>query len=127
MAEPRHKLLMRQLRHMLGPDAPMPPDWQPLADAVDQAYHEFDEDRHMLERSMELASQELLERNRQLREEVAERTRIAEAFRGEKEELAKMNTFLMGRELRIVELKREVNALLKERGQPPRYDVEDAA
>jgi PAS domain S-box-containing protein len=40
-----------------------------LLEAVDRAYQQADEDRLLLERSLDLTSQELLERNRQLRED----------------------------------------------------------
>jgi signal transduction histidine kinase/CheY-like chemotaxis protein len=62
-----HSLLRRQLRRVLGPGAELPPEWRPLVDAVDAAYHQFDVDRAMLERSLDLSSQELLQANADLR------------------------------------------------------------
>jgi PAS domain S-box-containing protein len=55
--------------------------------------------------------------------DVTERKRMEERLRQEKDALARMNQVMMGREERILELKREVNALLQQRGQPPRYNV----
>lgn len=40
-------------------------------------------------------------------------------------ELEEFNRLAIGRELRMVELKREVNELLAELGRKPRYDTED--
>ncbi len=61
-----HKLLQRQLRRLLG-DGPVPDEWRPLLDMVSRAYEQSDADRRMLERSLELSSQELLQANRDLR------------------------------------------------------------
>src|SRR6476469_9138712 len=38
-----------------------------MLDAIDQAYQQFDNDRAMLERSLDLSSQELLQANSELR------------------------------------------------------------
>ncbi len=71
-----HKLLERQVKRLLGSDpSPLP---EGFLGAVDQAYRQADEDRVLLERSMELTSQELLERYEELRREVAERSRLEE-------------------------------------------------
>jgi hypothetical protein len=39
------------------------------------------------------------------------------------EELARFNRAMVGRELRMVELKKEVNEICRQAGQPPRYPV----
>src|SRR4051812_44883473 len=57
-----HSLLQRQLRRF-GAES-VPPE---LLAAVDEAYRQFDADRNMLERSMELSSRELLTANASLR------------------------------------------------------------
>src|SRR5690349_6236409 len=61
-----HKLLERQLRRAFG-DRPVPAGLKPLLDAVDATYRGADDDRALLERSMDLTSQELLARNDELR------------------------------------------------------------
>ena len=61
-----HGLLIRQIRKLLG-DQPVPDEWRRLLDVVSQAYHQADADRLMLERSLDLNSQELLQANRDLR------------------------------------------------------------
>jgi two-component system, cell cycle sensor histidine kinase and response regulator CckA len=45
----------------------VPPEWRPLVEAVDEAYRLSDQDRSMLERSLELSSQELLQANADVR------------------------------------------------------------
>ncbi len=64
---PRHSLLKRQLRRSFGDSFPIPPEWQGFIEAVDEAYREFDLDREMLERSLELRSQELVQANSEMR------------------------------------------------------------
>ena len=75
MAE-RHSLLKRQLKKYLSSDVP-PPVMRDFIDAVDQAYRDFDEDRRMLERSMEISSQELYQANAGLKE-AYERLKMAQ-------------------------------------------------
>ena len=54
-----HRLLRRQLRKYLGVDDEVPAALQAFVAAVDAAYADFDSDRAMLERSLELSSKEL--------------------------------------------------------------------
>jgi len=54
-----HRLLRRQLKKYLGIENDVPAALQPLLAAVDAAYADFDSDRAMLERSLELSSKEL--------------------------------------------------------------------
>ena len=57
----KHSLLMRQLKELNSDD--LPPGWLAFVEAVNRAYHQFDDDRMLLERAMELSSQELLQAN----------------------------------------------------------------
>jgi serine phosphatase RsbU (regulator of sigma subunit) len=54
-----HRLLRRQLRKHLGVDDEVPATLEAFVSAVDGAYADFDSDRAMLERSLELSSKEL--------------------------------------------------------------------
>lgn len=60
-----HPLLARQLRQTFGEDVPA--GLEPLIAKVDLAYRQADEDRALMERSLELTSQELLARGEMLR------------------------------------------------------------
>src|SRR5262245_56355883 len=60
-----HKLLTRQLKRHLGLLA-SDPRLQPFLAAVDAAYQQSDADRTLLERSLELTSEELNDRYEQL-------------------------------------------------------------
>jgi len=68
MPQPMHDMLTRQLKRHLGNADAVPPEWMPLIHAVNDAYREFDRDRNMLERSLELSSEELLKINADLRQ-----------------------------------------------------------
>jgi signal transduction histidine kinase/DNA-binding response OmpR family regulator len=54
-----HRLLRRQLRKYLGVEDEVPDALRRFIGAVDAAYADFDSDRAMLERSLELSSKEL--------------------------------------------------------------------
>ena len=56
-----------------------------------------------------------------LEQRVMERT---EKLRAANEELTRFNEAMVGRELRMIELKQEINALCAQLGQPPRYGPE---
>ena len=62
-----HGLLRRQLKRCFGETFSIPEEWRSFVDLVNSAYHESDTDRNMLERSMELSSQELLQANSEMR------------------------------------------------------------
>src|ERR687897_3628191 len=54
-----HRLLRRQLRKYLGVEDEVPDSLRRFSAAVDAAYADFDSDRALLERSLELSSKEL--------------------------------------------------------------------
>ncbi len=61
-----HRLLKRQWKLYFGQNEPSK-ELAPFAEAVNRAYCEFDEDRRLLERSLELSSSELLQANADMR------------------------------------------------------------
>lgn len=68
-----HPLLRRQIRRHLQPflESAVPvssADLQPLLESINRAYRQMDSDREMVERSLEISSQELLAANTQLQE-----------------------------------------------------------
>jgi hypothetical protein len=56
-----------------------------------------------------------------LKEAELEVRRRAEELRATNEELTRFNEAMVGRELRMAEMKQEINALCAQFGQPPRY------
>jgi len=62
-----HPLLRRQLKRQFGDAESIPEILASLIQAIDDAYHEFDEDQALLERSLKLSSDELMQTNDNLR------------------------------------------------------------
>ncbi|HEY3432443.1 MAG TPA: ATP-binding protein [Rhodocyclaceae bacterium] len=84
-----HPLLERQLKHCFGDEVPGALDDFLLA--ISMAYEQADRDRHLIEHSLEEMSQELTERNRELRKELEERKVIHAALEQEKREQQALN------------------------------------
>ena len=69
----RHSLLARQVRRFLGgSEEGLSGPCRELLEAINEAYWQSDHDRAMLERSMDLSSQELLQANAALRQSLAQ-------------------------------------------------------
>jgi len=62
-----HSLLKRQIKRHLGNMDAFPKTWEALIHDVSNAYRQMDLDREMLERSLDLSSQELLQANSEMR------------------------------------------------------------
>lgn len=73
-----HQLLLRQIKRLFGKVEDIPTGVVALLAAVDEAYRQADIDRALIERSLDLASQEMLEQNRALAAELSAR-RTAES------------------------------------------------
>jgi PAS domain S-box-containing protein len=54
---------------------------------------------------------------------IIQRKRMEDKLLDKVEEIDKLNHFMIGRERRIIELKKEVDGILKEAGRPPRYNI----
>ena len=61
-----HRLLKRQIRKLLGEETEIPPAWHRLLLAVNETYEQHDADRKLLQRSMDISSEELVEANDRL-------------------------------------------------------------
>jgi two-component system cell cycle sensor histidine kinase/response regulator CckA len=77
----RHRLLLRQIRKHLGGEEQLPPELSPFLAAIDEAYNQFETDRKLVERSMELSSSELLEANSLLRRKFERDEAVLESLR----------------------------------------------
>lgn len=80
-----HKLLERQVRRHLPGGVPSP-ELAPLLAAISDAYRDADADRSAIERSLELMSTELTERNAQMQFELQERRAVEQALLQEQSE-----------------------------------------
>ena len=83
-----------------------------------------------IEALVRLRTEQLHQTNEQLEREIRERDLARSELQAKAAELEKSNEHLTrfnnsasGRELRMVELKREINELLESAGQQPRYDI----
>jgi len=56
-------------------------------------------------------------------QDITERKRMEEKLKDKMEDLKRHNKFMVGREIRMIELKKEINKLSKECGQNPRYQL----
>ncbi len=65
-----NKLLLRQIRKYVGSVDYLPPELYPLFEAISQSYGHYDSDRELLERAMDLSSEELQSSNKRLRQEL---------------------------------------------------------
>ncbi len=61
-----HRLLERQIKRHFGKETDIPEELAAFIAAIDNAYHQADADRKLLERSLDLTSEELFERNTQI-------------------------------------------------------------
>jgi signal transduction histidine kinase/CheY-like chemotaxis protein len=66
-----HRLLQSQLEQCIGPERDIPEEWRRFIDAVNEAYEQADLDRTLMERSLDLVSEELSERTERLKKQVA--------------------------------------------------------
>lgn len=82
---------------------------------------ELQQSNDQLRRTMD----HLQEQTGTLQAEIVERRRTEAQLGEHARELEQFNRLAVGRELRMIELKREVNELNRSLGLPPRYDVEE--
>lgn len=66
-----HSILLRQLKRLGFDEGNLPDSIKPLIEQIDRAYQQFDEDRNLIERSLDLSSKELGELNAKLEAEIA--------------------------------------------------------
>lgn len=76
-----HPLLQRQLNKCLGGSTETPPSLQTLLALISETYEHHDKDRRLLEHAMEVSSDELLELNRELADDIKRRKAAEEAKR----------------------------------------------
>src|SRR5258708_3425597 len=68
-----HKLIQRQIRRYIKGSLPTMEEWSLFLAAVNEAYEQSDADRVLLERALEISSQEQIQTNEHLRLDVAKR------------------------------------------------------
>ncbi len=76
-----HRLLKRQIRKCLGENPDLSPDVARLLATINTTYEQHAADRKLLQRSMDLSSDELLQANEQLSQEAAKQALILTKFK----------------------------------------------
>ena len=76
-----HKFLHRQIRKYLGEDFEETPELKKLFGAISDSYSHMEEDRKLLERAMDISSEELFNSNKQLREESTQQKLVLEGLK----------------------------------------------
>lgn len=99
-----HRILERQIHKVFGDRTDFPEDVLAFFDLISTSYKNADADRALVERSLELSSKELSQINARLTQRVKE----AEEKTAE---LEKMNDLMVGRELKMIDLKKEIKSL----------------
>ncbi len=83
-----HRLLERQLKKTYREYPQIPSEWMGFIQAVDDAYAQADADHALVERSLDLTSQEFMEIKQQLESDIAQRKSAEEALRKQSKDLA---------------------------------------
>ncbi len=99
-----NKILERQLKKVFGNLDSVPINLGPLLRLVSDAYDHAEEDRLLIERSLEISSRELGSLNERTRQE-------SEKLKLTVNELERMNNLMVDRELKMMELKEEIKTL----------------
>ena len=84
-----HRTLERQIKKYLTTNDQFPPGWEAFVQAISETYMHFDEDRLLIERSLEFTSQELNERYQKLSASLKIERELQEKLRLEKESVEK--------------------------------------
>ncbi len=96
-----------------------------LAENEDRLIHQSEdlsELNRSLEKKVEQRTRKLAESNESLTQEVADRRCVEERLRKTVQELERFNRLTVGRENRMIELKREINEMARKAGVAPPYD-----
>ena len=71
-----HKLLATQIKRHMKEEQEIPPGWKEFIEAVSLAYQEFNDDYALMERAMNISSEELMEKNSALTGEILKRKQV---------------------------------------------------
>ncbi len=131
-----HRLLQRQLRKHLGENVEITPPWRSLLRAINETYEQFDADRKLLQRSMDISSEELMAANDRLSQELEKQAvvlnKLKESIRALKpgepdRDLSDEDVLSLADILKEqIALRNRVEALLREREEGLRLILESA-
>lgn len=90
-----HKLLEQQIANTLSATGPFPTGWEAFVAEIEKTYLQYEKDKSEDKESLAISSENLHREERQ-------------------EELERLNNLMIGRELKMVELKQTIGQLQKE-------------
>jgi hypothetical protein len=99
-----HEILIRQIKKFFGSPEKIPKERLDFIQAINKTYKGFSEEVELAQRSLDINSAELEANNKKLREEV-KKTQYRAL------ELEKMNNAMVDRELKMIQLKKELSEL----------------
>ena len=102
-----HKTLERQIIRLYDALENFPAEHKDLLQVISKTYADNNREHALIERSLEISSKELTEANERLRQEI-----VAAIDRAEK--LEKLNDIMIDREIKMVELKKDIKKLTQE-------------
>ncbi len=102
-----HKMLQRQVKKYLKGVDFTSEHCQRFLKSVSDSYKHADEDRELIERSLDLSSEELNRKNDQLSQEIKQ-------VKEQTDELQRLNDLMVGRELKMISLKKHIKELEEE-------------
>jgi len=108
-----HRILERQIARSFGERVTLPPPWSEFLKLVSDTYVHFDDDRELLNRSLDLSSKEFLENNRSLEET---RAKIEMQAQNLALEVAKRTKELNERVSELEDVRRAMTNLLEDLG-----------
>ena len=108
-----HKTLQRQIIKYLGSldIVSKDPKLVNLFNIISLTYQNYDEDKKLIEHSLELSSKELNEKNKILQEQLKN-------VESQKTNLERLNKFMVDRELKMIDLKKEIERFKTQQPTP---------
>ena len=90
---------------------------------IKEAEDKLRADKEILEEQVQVRTRELTATNKKLQLEITERKQAEGVLKKRMNELEIFNDATVGRELKMLELKKEINELLEKSGQKPKYEI----
>jgi PAS domain S-box-containing protein len=76
-----HKLLATQIKRHLKEKQEIPPEWNEFVEAISLAYLDAEDDYELMERAMNISSEELMEKNLTLMDEISKRKQVEDKLK----------------------------------------------
>lgn len=116
-----HKILERQIKRIFGGIENVPAEHMKFLETISKTYEDYEKEYALMERSLNLSSKELMEANKKIQGEFQDVTQYSKR-------LEQLNKLMVGRELKMAELKKEIKRLKEQLGtdhskaDPPKHD-----